>query len=398
MNTQEFIEQSISIHGYKYDYSKVDFVKKSTDVIIVCPKHGEFTIRASDHLRGRGCAKCANNQTLTTDEFIERAINVHGNKFDYSKVRYVNSKTEVCIICPIHGETWQKPCKHLKNKYGCYKCSIKSRADKRKLLFDGFVKKARKIHGDKYDYSNVKYENNRVKVCIICPKHGEFWQTPDDHFTSFGCSLCANEHRAKSKTKSLEHVIEEFKNVHGNKYDYSKVKYNGCFENVCIICPKHGEFWQTPDNHLHGRGCPICNESKLEKNVREFLYNANIEYVPQKTYEWLINKKQMKLDFYLPQYNIAIECQGLQHFNYALNTKYGWFDGEKDLSIIKENIQKVIDKDNLKRKLCEEHGIKIFYFSNLGIEYPYEVYEDLNIMIEDIKKYAEQMRFQNGNR
>ena len=122
---------------------------------------------------------------LTIEEFIEKAKIIHGDKYDYSKVEYVNSMVKVCIICPIHGEFFVKPNDHIHKKCGCVKCSGRYLSNK-----EAFVEKARLIYGDKYDYSKVNYINNKTKVCIICPIHGEFWQRPNDHLNSSGCPIC----------------------------------------------------------------------------------------------------------------------------------------------------------------------------------------------------------------
>ena len=127
---------------------------------------------------------------LTTESFIEKAKEIHGDKYDYSKVNYVNSRTNICIICPKHGEFWQRPDLHL-DKHGCPLCGFESTADYNRLNTDEFIKKAREIHGDKYDYSKVDYKDSKTKVCIICPEHGEFWQKPNDHLSrKFGCHKC----------------------------------------------------------------------------------------------------------------------------------------------------------------------------------------------------------------
>ena len=111
---------------------------------------------------------------MNTKEFIEKAKRIHGDKYDYSKVKYVNNRTKVCIICPEHGEFWQRPTSHLKGCI-CYRCSQKAKAKKqKKSSTNEFIEKAKKIHGDKYDYSKVEYINAKTKVCIICPEHGEF--------------------------------------------------------------------------------------------------------------------------------------------------------------------------------------------------------------------------------
>lgn len=288
LNTNEFIKRSREIHGDKYDYSKINYVNSQTKVCIICPKHGEFWQTPSHHLKGIGCPKCGiesvqKSHISTAEEFINKAREVHGNKYDYSKINYVNSRTKVCIICPEHGEFWQKPNDHLMGK-GCPKCSGNG-----KLNTNEFIKKARAVHGDKYDYSKVEYVNTNTKVCIICPKHGEFWQTPSGHLSGKGCHKCYKE----SRSSTTEEFINKAREIHGNKYDYSKVNYVNAYTKVCIICPEHGEFWQIPAVHLNGHGCPNCQgatkqykfnllqefESKYE--LRAFLENndVNILYV-----------------------------------------------------------------------------------------------------------------------
>jgi very-short-patch-repair endonuclease len=208
----------------------------------------------------------------------------------------------------------------------------------------------KKVHGDKYDYSKVIYTKMHDKVPIICPKHGEFLQTPSKHLKGQGCRLCGIEERAKKKTKTTEQFIKEAKSIHGDKYDYSKTVYTHAFEKVCIICPTHGEFWQRAFDHIHKHGCPQCSESSLERGIKVFLDENKIDYEKQKRFDWL---DKQSLDFYLPQYNIAIECQGEQHFEPVEH-----FGGEKEFEITKE-------RDIRKKNLCSEHGIKILYFSNL---------------------------------
>ena len=131
---------------------------------------------------------------------------------------------------------------------------------------DKFIEKSRLVHGDKYDYSKVEYKNSQTKVCIICPKHGEFYQTPSGHVRGRGCPVCANEKRSKENRGSLEEFITQARKIHGDKYDYSKVEYCGVMKKVCIICPEHGEFWQTPSQHLRGQGCPKCKHRGLTRD------------------------------------------------------------------------------------------------------------------------------------
>lgn len=200
---------------------------------------------------------------LTTNEFIEKAKKIHGNKYDYSKVEYERSSKKVCIICPIHGEFWQTPNQHL-GGCGCKQCAILVTKKKESCTKEQFIERAKKVHGDKYDYSKVVYNGMHEKVCIICPMHGEFWQTPANHLSGKGCKKCAQillwDKRGRKTTES---IINEFKELHGDKYDYSKVKYVNNHTKVCIICPIHGEFYQTPAKHLSGQGCSKCGVKLL---------------------------------------------------------------------------------------------------------------------------------------
>lgn len=375
---EEFIEKAIKVHGNKYDYSKVDYHGSQVKVRIICHEkdengieHGEFLQTPQGHLRGNTCPKCANKTRgrffrNTRDKFIEKAKEIHGDKYDYSKVEYVNANTKVCIICPIHGEFWMIPINHIyQQKQGCPKCA------RRGLDTSEIIALFKEKHGDTYDYSKVKYTKMHDKVCIICPKHGEFWQTPSKHLKGQGCPECAIETRAKKKTKTTEQFIEEAKKVHGDKYDYSKTKYTHAFDKVCIICPKHGEFWQRAFDHLHNHGCPKCSQSTLERKIKIFFNDNNIEYIEQcghETFAWL---GKQTLDFYLPKHNIAIECQGGQHFQPIEH-----FGGEKEFEIIKE-------RDKRKLQKCSNHNIKILYFSNIEGQ---GCITDEKVLLEEIQK------------
>ena len=300
---------------------------------------------------------------LTLKQFIERANKIHNNKFDYSKVNYVNSRTKVCVICLEHGEFWITPNHHLRG-VGCPKCSHRCVT----YTTEEWIEKARKVHGDKYDYSKVEYVDANSKVCIICPIHGEFWQRPSDHLYGYSCPCC------RSLRLNTYIFIEKARKVHGDKYDYSKVEYKGCRNKIKIVCPIHGEFWQTPYKHLQGRGCPHCNESHLEREVANALNNNDINYIYQcnkSNLNWL---NFQSLDFYLPEYNIAIECQGLQHFE-----PIEYFGGEDKFNYIKE-------LDNKKKKLCEKNGVKLFYFAKY----------DNSIAITNINKLIENIKYSNG--
>lgn len=212
---------------------------------------------------------------LTTEEFIEKARLVHGDKYDYSKVEYKDANTKVCIICPIHGEFWQRAVNHLSGR-GCPDCGNERVSKKRRMSLAEFISKAKTIHGDFYDYSKVKYVNSRTKVCVICPIHGEFWITPNSHLRGGGCERCGYERNGNTFRRTTEEFIKKACEIHGDKYDYSLVDYKGGNIKVCIICPVHGEFWQTPASHLNGNGCPKCHFDKL-KDSQSDSYDSFVE-------------------------------------------------------------------------------------------------------------------------
>ena len=370
LTRNEFINKANLIHNNKYDYSKVEYVNNSTKVCIICPEHGEFWQTPRNHLIGQGCPLCNVTFKLTNQEFIEKANLIHNNKYDYSKVKYVNNNTKVCIICPKHGEFWQTPHHHL-NGHGCSKCRNENNGDRRRHNTEDFIRKSKSIHGEKYNYDKVNYVNSYSKVCIICPEHGEFWQSPYVHIQGHECPECAKIKRAKNNKHSIDEFIQKSKLIHGDKYDYSKVEYINSHTKVCIICPEHGEFWQRPCCHTNLRqGCPFCNESQSEMEIEQILCEHKILYIRQKRFDWL---GKMSLDFYLPNYGIAIECQGKQHFE-----SVDYFGGNESLENTKE-------RDLRKKQLCEKHNIKILYYANYIYPFPYNVFNDKNTLISEIK-------------
>ena len=298
----------------------------------------------------------------TKEEFIQKAREKHGDKYDYSKVEYVNNHTKVCIICHEHGEFFQRPANHLSGQ-GCSKCS-----GKYSPTTEEWIASAREVHGDKYDYTKVKYVNALTNVCIICPEHGEFWQKPNDHLGSHGCPKCVRKY-----SPTTEEWIASAREVHGDKYDYSKIEYVGALKKVCIICPEHSEFWQQAKSHLQGNGCPMCNLSHLERSVMNYLDEVGFTYDYQKRFKWL---GKQSLDFYLPDYNIGIECQGRQHFEPVEH-----FGGDKEF-------KKILKRDNRKKALCEKHGVKLLYFGdtpNYNTFLGEVVHNDVQYLIDYLK-------------
>ena len=438
MNKKTAIEKFKELYGDKYDYSKIGNITSTSDKItIVCPKHGEFVKTVNNHLHGQGCPQCKKECRVKNEknEFLKMADELHKGKYDYSKVEYINNHTKVCIICPIHGEFWQTPSSHINQGCGCPKCANKNKtleeilnkckeihgdkydysliespnmAKVQKIkcnrcgrIFEidlnahihakrgckycnhrsyaytteEFIERAKEIYGDKYDYSKVNYVNKKTLVCIVCPKHGEFWQTPGHFLRGQACKKCSNKLFKLNK----EIFIERSNNIHNNKYDYSKVDYKTVEDKVCIVCPLHGEFWQTPHSHMSGVGCPKCheenniNESRLFDIIKE---KYGDEVIGQYRVEWLSGQT---IDIYIPSKKIGIEYQGIQHFQ---PIKY--FGGIK-------KYEYTVRKDKEKFEKCKNNGVKLFYFSKekkIPNEYLDVIYSNNNDLLKEIEDYG----------
>jgi len=266
VTTADFIQRAREVHGNLYDYSKVLYVAAKKKVTIICSEHGEFKQWPSNHCIGHGCHECGGNKPLTLDIFIERANKAHKGRYDYSRVDYKNVDIKVEIICLEHGPFLQRPLSHLKG-FGCGRCGRVETAKKLGHSRERFVEDARLAHGDRYDYSQVKYVNALSKVIIVCPDHGAFRQTPASHIRDVGCPDCGTESMAAKTTKTTEYFVREAREVHGDRYDYSKVEYKTMHKKVEIVCAEHGSFWQSAVSHVKGNkaGCPGCAFSGFDQ-------------------------------------------------------------------------------------------------------------------------------------
>ena len=269
-------------------------------------EHGEFEQRPSNHLMGKGCSYCSGVGRITKTIFLERAHKIHGDKYEYiiSNNEVRNTKN-IEIKCKVHGIFTQTPNNHLKGN-GCPNCCKNA-----KITNEKFLERSKKIHGDKYDYSNVEYIHITKPVKIICKVHGEFEQTPREHFSGCGCYKCAN------RIITTQDFIEKANIRHNNLYDYSKVEYKSSREKIIISCKTHGDFIQTPNDHLNGCGCQKCGMGNYSKICIEWLEtimkNENI-FIQHGNNggETTIksNKKLFKFDGYCKETNTVYEFMG----------------------------------------------------------------------------------------
>lgn len=218
-----------------------------------------------------------NGKKPTTEQFIEKAKSIHGGKYDYSKVEYINSQTKVTIVCPIHGEFEQTPRLHFQT-CGCKKCGIDYNGIRHRKNTKWFVEKAKEVHGNSYDYSKTVYTLAKNKVIITCPTHGDFEQYTSNHLAGRGCKKCGQLNQTTKMQKSLNKFMEEANNVHSNKYNYSKVNYVNTHTHVEIICPEHGVFLAAPHEHLKAKyGCPSCATTGFNPSNPAILYYVSVD-------------------------------------------------------------------------------------------------------------------------
>lgn len=363
LTTEIFVDRANIIHNKKYDYSSTFFKNTRTKVKIKCLRHGFFNQNPKSHLSGANCPKCINEinsekRKITPLDFIKKATMVHNNTYDYSKTEYEDNQKKVKIICKKHGMFKQLPFNHLSG-HGCKECAILKNSQKLALTTNEFIEKSNKIHKNKYDYSNVKYEHSSKAIEIICKKHGIFKQSANSHLSGNGCSKCSGKY-----TLTINEFIEKSNSIH-KKYDYSNIiEIKNHTIKLPINCVEHGLFYQSIDAHINQKqGCPHCNESKGERIISNLLKENNIIFIRQKSFKDCKNPKTsrlLKFDFFIPIFNLCIEYDGKQHF-FPIK-RYGGEIG----------FQKTKFRDAIKDEYCLNNKIKL-----LRIKFNESIYKKL---------------------
>lgn len=372
--TEEFIEQCRFVHGDKYDYHLVKYTNNKAKVKIICRVHGPFEQLAQHHMRGRGCSKCVADENSkrfrsNTQEFIKKAKKVHGELYDYSSVVYITSGKKIFVICRKHGDFFQTPSDHLSG-YGCPECGKERNVFSRTKDTIGFVEQAKEIHGELYDYSLVKYIKAHEVVSIICDVHGRFEQKPAYHLQGQGCPKCGGTKRL-TRDEFIQKAIE----IHGDKYDYSQVKYINGITKIKIICPRHGIFEQAAQDHLGGHGCQLCYSSTGEERIAKILTRWGVRFIRQKRFDKCKNKYPLPFDFYfqIGKYHILLEYDGGQHFQ-----PVEYFGGIDRFEEIKRN-------DEIKNRFAQKYNFIL-------IRIPYNQDDNLEAALRDkIEKHINQL-------
>ena len=268
LTTEEFIVKAKAVHGDRYDYSKVEYVNSKTKVCIICKEHGEFWQRPSHHTNGHGCTKCASDvnaakMRLWTEERCREVA------LRYTEMKAFRTESEEAYNAALKHK-WLKDYTWLS-----YKIDVSKPKKKRQSYTqEEIIEKIRSIFGERYSYEKVEYKAMKVPITLICHEkdvngveHGEFIMRPDNIFSGKqGCPKCYDDRRSRLQRKPVEKFIEDAKKVHGELYEYHKVEYINTKTDVCIVCKIHGDFWQTPSNHLKGKGCPYCSGNAKKWN------------------------------------------------------------------------------------------------------------------------------------
>ena len=389
--TKEDFENKLKeLYGGKYELIS-EFIDHLTDVELFChekdflgEEHGIFKVRPIDIMKKiHGCPRCGGTKKLNTEEWKKRANYVHNDFFIYDeKTVYTGANNKITVKCPYHGYFEIKANNHL-NGYNCPMC-IKEKiehkitllpkinASTKRLTNDEVKKRILEFHPD-YDVSKVNYKNIRSKLVLGCPIHGEFDIAAGKALIGRGCRKCA-----KNYPRDNELFIEDSKRVHGDDaFIYDDVDYKGNHIPVWLTCKKCGhKFSVDPANHITAmNGCPMCATSKLERLVKKMLDDHDVEFISQ----YKDGLDGLRADFYIPKYNVAIECQGMQHFE-----PVKFHPSVTDEEVV-EIFKKQVERDDKKNKLLNEQGIRLLYFTNCKVEdYRYPLIKDLDVLWEQI--------------
>ena len=370
LSTEEFIKRARDVHGDKYDYSKVEYVNSTTKVCIICPIHGEFWQRPSHHTDGRGCKKCATEVTATKLRYWTE-MKCFEEASRYSDIKSFRTQSEDAYNAALKHH-WLKDYTWLS-----YKIDVSKPKKKRQSYTqEEVIEKLRSIFGRRYSYEKVVYKAMKVPITLVCHEkdsngieHGEFSMRPDNIFSSNqGCPRCYDDRRSRLQRKPIEKFIEEATKVHGGLYEYHKVDYVNGKTKVCIVCPIHGDFWQSPTNHLKGKGCPYCsgnakkwNKETCEQEARKHEYiftfstRASAAYSKALSNGWLKDYTWLKR---LPPKTADYEKEKKYIYAYEFVEQKAVYVGLTN-SMIKRDWQHRNSKDSSVYRFAEESGCTI---------------------------------------
>lgn len=266
LSLEEFKRRCIKIHGTKYTYDDVVYVNNRTPVQLFCTVHnGTFTSSPESLFKGHGCSTCAGCKTSNTEEFIKKCELKHPLKFGYDKVIYKNAHTLVSLLCKAHGGYFETTPNKLLSGAGCNVCH-----KNKKMTHETYLSKVKKIHGDSYNYESLVFTGTTKTVKLFCNGHNGYIDVYANTLLKtpkHSCGICSGKSQ-----RTTEQFVSVAQKVHNEKYYYDETVYVGSEQKVIIGCTEHGNFTTTPKAHLTGRGCPKCGKYGFQPNEPGYLY------------------------------------------------------------------------------------------------------------------------------
>jgi len=380
-NKESFVAFAEKMHGFKYEYSKIQYITTQQKVEIICSEHGSFYQTPSNHMKGQGCPECGRkarsiSQRGNVEAFIKAAEEKHGKRYNYSEVLYTNTMTKVKVTCTIHGAFEVRPNSHL-NGNGCPACGRLSARENIALDYSKFIERAEKVHNDRYRYITESYVNYTSKMSMFCFEHGFFSQTPHSHISmKVGCPKCGNARAGLSNQKDWSTVLELFRSVHGNRFSYDNSMYKDVSHKIKVKCEKHGWFEQKPYQHYGGAGCSKCSNEEVHESQKigfeEFVERSVAMHGNKYTYDTDGFK-----DIFTP---ISIQCakhgEFIQaprdHYRGSGCTKCLSSRGEREIRLILERLNVKFEEQKTFADLKHKYKLRCdFYLPKLNavIEY-----------------------------
>lgn len=339
MPVSEFINRASAVHADVYDYTNVRYTNSQGYVLIVCPTHGEFSQTPSAHLTGRGCPTCGDTKIgdkcrISQSDFLARCTDVHGDRYDLSRVAYKGVSKKIEVVCKEHGVFYPTAGNFTANKSGCPTCARLLVGSKSRMSEQSYIERAKALHSNRFEYGEISYKKGGPFLSVVCKEHGRFEQRLHDHMKGVGCVKCSKP--VHDSTSFAQVAV----GVHGGKYDYKVSTYTDSQTKIEITCPTHGAFMQLPSCHVSlGHGCPRCGRtgpSSAQVEIAEFL-SAYVSV----SMEAPIGKSRRRLDILVPDRSIAVEYHGLIWHSTAF---------------------KLDPRDDFKKhKLAEEHGVRVLH-------------------------------------
>jgi len=327
---ETYLDKVSKIHNNFYDYTEFRYSGYKEKSIIICPKHGKFEQSPKNHVYG-GCKKCgrevvATKVSLTPKQFLEKANELHNNKYTYPNYKeYKSNQIKLDILCKDHGVFKQRPGSHLQGE-GCPECAKiivgKKTREANLMSQEDFINKVESFGKENMDYSKSVYSGSHSKVRVRCKKHGYYETTAGNLMTGTDCQKCVWERQTREKYDTLETFTIKAKKVYGEQHDYTNTVYKGTKDKVTVRCKKHDiEFMRVPNDYLSQEsGCPKCarSGSRGDRELAEFIKQTEkIRYSTRNVIS------PLELDVYIPSKKVAFEYDGLYyHTENKVGKKY----------------------------------------------------------------------------